>query len=112
MIGRRGVVQTSFSIKEIRDISKIKGIKLFALKEEYMRGMNEESYRETNADFSVHSRGILRKTEFIRDSFTFLEDENELKQAIESSTVSERAFVLRYLLNPVELIGTKHIEGI
>ena len=87
MIGRRGVIQTSFTIKEMREISKIKGIRLFALKDEFLSGMNEESVRETHADFSVHSRGILRRTEFIRDSFTFLEDEEELKQAIESSTI-------------------------
>ena len=73
------MIQTSFTIKEIREISKIKGIRLFALKEEYMLGMNEASVRETHADFSVHSRGIQRKTEFIRDSFTFLDDELELK---------------------------------
>ena len=76
MVGRRGVIQTSFTIKEIREVSKIKGVRLFALKEEYLHSMNEESIRETHADFSIHARGVLRKTEFIRESFTFLDDEN------------------------------------
>jgi hypothetical protein len=112
MVGRRGVIQTAFTIKEIREVSKIKGIKLYALKEEFLRSMNEESIRETHADFSVHSRGTLRKTEFIRDSFNFLEDENQLNEAIKSSTHSEKAFVLRYLLQPVELMGSDSIEGV
>ena len=86
MIGRRGVVQTAFTIKEIREVSRIKGIRLYALKEEFERSMNDESIRETHADFSVLSRGYLRRTEFIRDSFNFLDNENQLKDAILSAT--------------------------
>jgi hypothetical protein len=43
MIGRRGVVQTSFTIKEIREVSRIPGIKLYAMMDEFEKSMNDES---------------------------------------------------------------------
>lgn len=65
MIGRRGVVQTSFTIKEIREVSRIPGIKLYVMRNEFEESMNDESNREMHADFSVNSRAFLRKTEFL-----------------------------------------------
>lgn len=35
VIGRRGAVQSSFTIKEIREVSRIKGIKLYIMKDEF-----------------------------------------------------------------------------
>jgi adrenodoxin-NADP+ reductase len=43
IIGRRGVVQSSFTIKEIREIFRIPGVKLYAMRDEFMESMNEES---------------------------------------------------------------------
>jgi hypothetical protein len=60
--------------------------------------MNEDSLREMDADFSIHARGINRKTEFIKNNFTFLLNEDELKEVIESASRSnEKRFILRYL---------------
>lgn len=65
LVGRRGLIQSSFTIKEIREVSRIKDVKLYALKDEVEASLNEESMRETQADFSVHARGILRRSEFL-----------------------------------------------
>ena len=35
IIGRRGAVQSSFTIKEIREVSKIKDVRMFVLREEF-----------------------------------------------------------------------------
>lgn len=75
MIGRRGAVQSSFTIKEIREISRIKGVRLFVMRDEFEEGFNEESQREMHDDFSVHARGLRRKMEFLKDTCTFLENE-------------------------------------
>jgi hypothetical protein len=63
-------------MKEIREISKIKGIKLYLMKKNMINQMNEDSLREMDADFSIHARGINRKTEFIKNNFTFLSNED------------------------------------
>ena len=75
VIGRRGAVQSSFTIKEIREISRIKGVRLFVMRDEFEEGFNEESQREMHDDFSVHARGLRRKMEFLKDTCTFLENE-------------------------------------
>jgi hypothetical protein len=109
MIGRRGAVQSAFTIKEIREVSKIKGVRLFAMRDEFEASLTEESERETHADFSVHARGIKRRTEFIRDSCTFLDNENQLKEVIHGASIQQKAMILRYLLSPARLLGDDRI---
>lgn len=43
MFGRRGAVQSSFTIKEIRDISRIPKLKVYAIFDEFKDSLNEES---------------------------------------------------------------------
>ena len=43
MIGRRGAVQSSFTIKEIREISRIPKLKVYAMFNEFKESFNEES---------------------------------------------------------------------
>ena len=97
MIGRRGVVQTSFTIKEIREVSRIPGIKLFALKDEYLDSMNDESQREMHADFSVNARAQLRKTEFLHQNCIFLDNEDQVREVTQAAKRDQKAFILRYL---------------
>jgi hypothetical protein len=82
MIGRRGVVQTAFTIKEIREVSKIQNIRLFAMRDEFEASINESSQREMHADFSINSRACERKTEFLKSTCTFLETEDQVKEVV------------------------------
>lgn len=41
IVGRRGLVQSSFTIKEIREISRIEGVTLYGVKEEFEKSINE-----------------------------------------------------------------------
>lgn len=68
-------MQSSFTIKEIREVSKIKGVKLYGVREEFESSINEASEREMQADFSVHARGLKRKTDFLREHCTLLNNE-------------------------------------
>lgn len=73
LIGRRGAVQSSFTIKEIRELSRL--VSLYCMRDEFEGSLTEASLRETNADFSVHARGTLRKLEFLKATCQMLEGE-------------------------------------
>jgi hypothetical protein len=73
LIGRRGAVQSAFTIKEIREISRIPGLKLYALKQEILNSFNEASQREMHPDFSTHARGVHRRNEFLKENCVILE---------------------------------------
>jgi hypothetical protein len=76
-------VQSSFTIKEIREISRIPKLKVYAMFNDFKESLNEESNREMHADFNMNSRAIHRKTEFLKETCTFLDNEdqvNEVKQ--------------------------------
>ena len=76
VIGRRGLVQSSFTIKEIREVSRIKDVKLYGIKQEFEDSLNEQSEREMHADFSVHARGTKRRTDFLKETCTLVENED------------------------------------
>lgn len=78
LVGRRGAVQSAFTIKEIREISRIPDLTMYALKQELLDSFTEASEREQHPDFSVHARGIQRRTEFIRQTCVILESEEQL----------------------------------
>lgn len=105
MIARRGVVQSAFTIKELREVSHIPNVKLFVMRDEFDRSMNEASLLEMGAGFSINSRAAKRKTDFMqKEACTFLENEEQLKDLVETKT-SYKKLIFRYLWNPYELIG-------
>lgn len=52
VVGRRGVVQSSFTLKEMREI-KGEGIEIYTLKEELEMSLNQESRDETTLENNV-----------------------------------------------------------
>jgi len=112
LIGRRGAVQSAFTIKEIREISRVEGISIYALKEEFEASVNDQSLREMNPDFSVHARGIQRKFEFLKSSCHFLDSDEHLNDVLSKASTKDKRLVLRYLKNPIELLGTDRIEAV
>ena len=65
VLGRRGTVQSAFTIKEIRQISKLDNVRLYLLREELERSINEESLKEASTGFSTQSKGLKRRQEFL-----------------------------------------------
>ena len=80
IIGRRGAVQSSFTIKEIRELSRIPRLKIYAIFNEFKDSLNEESNREMHADFNMNSRAVIRKTEFLKESCIFLNNEDQVEE--------------------------------
>ena len=108
LIGRRGAIQSSFTIKEIRELSRI--VTLYAMRSEFDASLNEASLRETNADFSVHARGVARKLEFLKTTCQMLDSDDHLQDVL--SSAPGKKVVLRYLRNPVELLGEERVTGV
>ena len=46
LLGRRGMIQTSFTTKELREMTKLKGVSCYLVEEEFQRSMNEISMIE------------------------------------------------------------------
>ena len=75
IIGRRGVIQSAFSIKEIREISRIQNLQMYVFREEFDASINDASSVEIGAGFSPYSRGWYRRTEFLRETCKIVENE-------------------------------------
>lgn len=85
------------------------------MREELEQSLNEASQREMDADFSVHGRGYHRRTEFLKSTCTFLDNDDQLKEVIHGrnpNNSNEKRFILRYLQNPVELLGNERVSGV
>ena len=68
MIGRRGITQAAFSIKEIRELSQLAGLKTYMVWSEVQDSMTEASLTETL------DRAICRRTKFLNEAFEFIEN--------------------------------------
>jgi len=90
-------VQSSFTIKEIRELSRIPKLKIYAMFNEFKDSLNEESNREMNADFNMNSRAVHRKTEFLKESCIFLDNEDQVEEVKQDAYRDKRAIILRYL---------------
>jgi len=80
------------------------------MRSEFEASLNEASLRETQADFSVHARGIARKLEFLKTTCQMLESEEHLQDVI--SSAPGKKVVLRYLRSPVDLLGEERVYGV
>lgn len=84
---------------------------MYLLRDEYERSRNSESFEEIGAGFSPLSRGWNRRTEFLKDTCKFIESEDQYQEILNTKT-EKKNFFLRYLLNPVELIGNPETNRI
>lgn len=54
LLGRRGMIQCSFTTKELREMTKLHGVKCYVIKEEIENSMNDVSM----AECSVAGHGV------------------------------------------------------
>lgn len=93
ILGRRGHVQSSFTIKELREMSRLEGARLVVLRDELDKGWTAASREEAAAQAS--------KTRILQ-----LLD--KLAQDTEMADVQipgERTIELRFLLQPLEIVA-------
>jgi NADPH-dependent glutamate synthase beta subunit-like oxidoreductase len=96
VVARRGVIQSAFTIKEMRELSKIDGCKMYVFKEELEKSLNEDSMEEVNSMSVTDKRQITRKLDLIK---TF----NKLERNSTIPSDSRRNIILRFMLSPSEI---------
>lgn len=97
IIGRRGAVQSAFSTKEIRELSKIANI--YTIKNEIENSLNLESLKELQTNNLSDSRLLNRKFNLIK-SFESL---SKLENNLSSINPNKSSIYLRYFLLPCKL---------
>lgn len=94
VIARRGPVESAFTLKELRDFSKMDYIDFFALKPEM------EGFERGNI-----SRPDKRKLEFMQKTFKVFESVEEMTRVL-SSRPTKKRIIFRYLLSPTQILGS------
>lgn len=95
VIARRGPLESAFTLKELRDFSKMDYIDFFAVKPEL----------ETIGGGENIKRPEKRKMEFIQKTFKVFENVEEMQKVI-SSKPNKKRIIFRYLLSPTKIMGT------
>lgn len=100
IIARRGLMQSAFTIKEIRELSKIEGINLIIYKDEIENSLNENSIEEIEALVPADKRQLLRKIEFVKK---FLTVDRKDHNSLASIPHKRRNVYFRFLQNPSQI---------
>ena len=100
IVARRGLMQAAFTIKEVRELSKIPGINLVVLKEEIENSLNERSLEELDSTIPAERRHLERKIEFVK-KFIIL-DKYDQKTFIHYLKIRRNVF-FRFILAPSEI---------
>lgn len=61
-VARRGITQTAFTLKEIREVSAIPGLQFYMMRDEVRRSMTDSSEQELA---STYARLVERRTKFL-----------------------------------------------
>lgn len=75
---------------------------MYMLREEIENSFTESSKEEMGAGFSPHARGVVRRTDFLKESFRILDTEEQVQDVMSQEG---RKLFLRYLYAPAELIS-------
>lgn len=70
MVARRGIAQSAFTIKEIKEIYKLDDVHTYMFKDEVENSLNEASFTEKNV-----TKGIGRRTDFLLENSTLIESD-------------------------------------
>lgn len=94
LIARRGIFQSAFTTKEIREISKIENLKMYLWDQDIKDSHNEASVQEGKDGVSQNARAIARRTKFLLDSCSVIENEDHFEEIKHDK--SHKKLFLRY----------------
>ena len=95
-VGRRGIANAAFSIKEIREISNLDQVELYMMKDEIDRCMNDEVMAQVKAN-----RAIDRRTQFLLKNFKAIEHQEHY---LDLKHNQNKKLILRFMLSPSEVV--------
>lgn len=107
IVGRRGHVQAAFTIKELREMTRIQDTHMFVLRDEFQKGKTEASQEE------LEQSRAKRRIEGLLDKHIF---DGSADEAISQSSCSKQC-ILRFLLSPkqfetLEDDGIRKVSGV
>lgn len=114
LLGRRGHVQSSFTIKEVRELSKLSQADLLISKKELESGSTEQSLEE----IKLHrpKKRIIELLHTISKDIPVLEEDNILHPVLINSLKdnNKKQIDLRFLLSPTKFISDSNgrVSGI
>ena len=112
VVGRRGLVQSSFAIKEMRDICNIEGIRCFVVKEDLDASLNEcteielsDSHKSTD----LHKSRLLNKKLKLMTSekFTIINHSDLESLYNDQSDKKTKNIIFRFLLGPKSTVTSQ-----
>jgi len=110
IIARRGLVQSAFTVKELREVSRLNNVNIYVLKSEIENSLNENSQKEMDAIHASERRHYERKLELIK-SLNILEKEAQIQEIAKTDNGKKNIF-LRFLLTPAKIEVVKEANGI
>ena len=123
---RRGIVQSAFWVKELRELYKLKNLDFYILRKDLEKSLNPQSLKEIeikdqyvifklqflkNWKKKKKTRHNRRKYKFIEENFKILETAEEFQNLISKPT-RKRNIIFRYFLAPVKFNGEDKIESV
>lgn len=105
IIGRRGVLQSSFSIKELKDLAKIPSLNCIVIEEEIQRSLNDTSVQEMSEsakEAHPHTARLLRKKldVFKGNAFQQVKEADIDKVMLQGANGGRKNVVFRFLAHP------------
>eukprot|EP00605_Chrysophyceae_sp_TOSAG23-4_P001381 GSChrysophyteH1.ASY1.ANO1.1501.1 assembled CDS len=97
MVGRRGVVQAAYTIKELRELSRLENTSVLIRKEDVTASLNDASVAEVEA-----KRPLQRILQLTKD----MSDSTDLTTPAQLAGDMKKIIDIRYLLRPLEVDAT------
>ena len=101
IIGRRGYIQSAFTIKEIRELTRIKDVNVYISESDIECSRTTTSLKEVE-----NNRPKKRLTELIENIAKA--SHNNTTNTTTATTTMNRQINIRYLTTPIEIIANEH----
>lgn len=113
IVARRGLLHAAFTLKEMRELSKVEGVKIFVYKHEIENIM--DFIEDTSSILPSERRHLTRKIDLIKSFNIIDQTKNSNEMYSNGSEFNNRKNIfLRFCLTPQEILtnSNNHVEGI
>jgi len=102
IIARRGLVQSAFTVKELRELNRVSENNIYILRDEIANSLNENSEIEMNDNNPGERRHYIRKLELVK-KLNIVDSLDEMEKIRNLDDGKVKIF-FRFLLTPTEII--------
>jgi adrenodoxin-NADP+ reductase len=96
MIGRRGILQGAFTVKEMRELSRVKNLKVYVFENDLNHSLDELFVRMLNLFNPAEKKHAQKKLDLL-NSFNVVKDEDDLARKLDKSS---KNLIMRFFLAP------------